>query len=197
MLDYYFRLALVSLRRHWTLTVLMVVAIAVGVALTMTAYTVLSVMSRDTIPWKSSQLFAVQLARMSNFVIGGSCLCGAVTFEVNPPTSKFVYCHCSRCRKATGDAHALGVGAAANYFASSPHATALVWMFSLAWMGTGCLLNARRCHRLHCYISGPAFFLGAVALALLTGGIQLLGPHSLNNIVSITLTVALLSFVPE
>jgi len=61
MLDYYFRLALVSLRRHWTLTVLMVVAIAVGVALTMTAYTVLSVMSRDPIPWKSSQLFAVQL----------------------------------------------------------------------------------------------------------------------------------------
>ena len=61
MLDYYFRLALVSLRRHWTLTALMVVAIAVGVALTMTAYTVLSVMSRDPIPWKSSQLFAVQL----------------------------------------------------------------------------------------------------------------------------------------
>jgi putative ABC transport system permease protein len=61
MLDYYFRLALVSLRRHWTLTALMVVAIAVGVALTMTAYTVLSVMSRDPIPWKSRQLFAVQL----------------------------------------------------------------------------------------------------------------------------------------
>jgi putative ABC transport system permease protein len=61
MLDYYFRLALVSFRRHWTLTFLVVVAIAVGVALTMTAYTVLSVMSRDPIPWKSSQLFAVQL----------------------------------------------------------------------------------------------------------------------------------------
>jgi hypothetical protein len=28
MLDYYFRLALVSLRRHWTLTLLMVAAIA-------------------------------------------------------------------------------------------------------------------------------------------------------------------------
>jgi putative ABC transport system permease protein len=61
MLDYYFRLALVSLRRHWTLTLLIVVAIGLGVALTMTAYTVLSVMSRDPIPWKSSQLFAVQL----------------------------------------------------------------------------------------------------------------------------------------
>jgi putative ABC transport system permease protein len=61
MLDYYFRLALVSFRRHWTLTLLVVVAIAVGVSLTMTAYTVLSVMSRDPIPWKSNQLFAVQL----------------------------------------------------------------------------------------------------------------------------------------
>jgi putative ABC transport system permease protein len=61
MLDYCVRFALVSFRRHWTLTLLVVVAIAVGVALTMKAYTVLSVMSRDPIPWKSNQLFAVQL----------------------------------------------------------------------------------------------------------------------------------------
>jgi putative ABC transport system permease protein len=61
MLDYYLRLALVSFRRHWLLTALMVVAIAVGVAMTMTAYTVLDVMSRDPIPEKSHELFAVQL----------------------------------------------------------------------------------------------------------------------------------------
>jgi hypothetical protein len=35
------------------------------------------------------------------------------------------------------------------------------------------------------------------ATLLLATGIALLGPHSLNNIVGITLTVALLSFVPE
>lgn len=91
----------------------------------------------------------------------------------------------------------LGVGIAASYFASSPRASALVWLGSFAWMGTGCILNARRCHRLHCYISGTAFFFGAAALALFTVGIALLGPHSLNNIVNITLAVALLSFVPE
>jgi hypothetical protein len=91
----------------------------------------------------------------------------------------------------------LGVGIAASYFASSPRATALVWMASFVWMGTGCSLNARRCHRLHCYISAPAFFLGAVALALFAAGIALLGPHSPNNIVSVTLAVALLSFVLE
>ena len=91
----------------------------------------------------------------------------------------------------------LGVGAAVNHFSSSQRATALVWMASFIWMGTGCILNARRCHRLHCYISGPAFFLGATALALLAAGIALWGAHSLNNIVGITLAVVLLSFAPE
>jgi hypothetical protein len=91
----------------------------------------------------------------------------------------------------------LGAGVAANFFAISERATALVWMLSFIWMGTGCILNARRCHRLHCYLSGPAFFLGAATLALLAAGVALLGLHSLNNIVGITLTLAVLSFVPE
>jgi hypothetical protein len=91
----------------------------------------------------------------------------------------------------------LAVGFAASYLASSPRTTVLVWMVSFVWMGTGCILNARRCHRLHCYISGPAFFLGAAALGLLAASIAFAGPHSLNNIVGITLSVALLSFVPE
>ena len=34
----------------------------------------------------------------------GSCLCGAVRFEVSGPLSDFVLDHCSRCRKATGSA---------------------------------------------------------------------------------------------
>ncbi len=91
----------------------------------------------------------------------------------------------------------LGAGVAANQIGSSPRAIALVWMVSFVWMAIGCILNARRCHRLHCYISGPAFLLGAASLALFAAGIALLGPHSLNNIVGITLTGALLSFVPE
>src|SRR5258708_2229969 len=32
---------------------------------------------------------------------------------------------------------------------------------AFAWMATGCLLNARRCHRVHCYISGPVLLLFA------------------------------------
>ena len=38
--------------------------------------------------------------------VRGSCLCGGVRFEVALPFDRFVYFHCSRCRKATGTAHA-------------------------------------------------------------------------------------------
>jgi len=36
----------------------------------------------------------------------GSCLCKAVTFEVHGDFDRFFLCHCSRCRKITGSAHA-------------------------------------------------------------------------------------------
>ena len=34
--------------------------------------------------------------------VRGGCLCGMVQFEVDLPFAKFVRCHCSRCRRATG-----------------------------------------------------------------------------------------------
>ena len=46
---------------------------------------------------------------MAQDAISGSCLCGAVRFEIAPPFSGFRYCHCSRCRKATGAAHAANI----------------------------------------------------------------------------------------
>jgi hypothetical protein len=36
----------------------------------------------------------------------GSCMCGKVAFSVEEPFAAFQYCHCSRCRKKTGSAHA-------------------------------------------------------------------------------------------
>ncbi len=36
----------------------------------------------------------------------GSCLCGTVRFEVTGAFQSFFLCHCSRCRKDTGSAHA-------------------------------------------------------------------------------------------
>ena len=43
---------------------------------------------------------------MSESKVTGSCLCGAVQYEVEGETVRFSHCHCSRCRKATGTAHA-------------------------------------------------------------------------------------------
>ena len=36
----------------------------------------------------------------------GSCLCGAVRFEIEGSFERFFLCHCSFCRKDTGSAHA-------------------------------------------------------------------------------------------
>jgi hypothetical protein len=43
---------------------------------------------------------------MPSTAVPGSCLCGAVRFEIAGPFAAFRYCHCSRCRKASGSAHA-------------------------------------------------------------------------------------------
>ena len=43
----------------------------------------------------------------------GSCLCGAVRFEIDGQFQQFYLCHCEHCRKDTGSAHA------ANLFSSS------------------------------------------------------------------------------
>ncbi len=37
-------------------------------------------------------------------MIEGSCLCGAVAFEIDGPLSPIQYCHAARCRKASGSA---------------------------------------------------------------------------------------------
>ena len=39
-------------------------------------------------------------------VVSGGCLCRSVEFEADLPFLKFIRCHCSRCRKATGSAYA-------------------------------------------------------------------------------------------
>ena len=36
----------------------------------------------------------------------GSCVCGAIAYSIEGPFIAFQYCHCSRCRKASGSAHA-------------------------------------------------------------------------------------------
>ena len=43
---------------------------------------------------------------MSEMTLHGSCLCGSVAFEARGEATRFYYCHCQRCRKATGSGHA-------------------------------------------------------------------------------------------
>src|SRR5205814_1691578 len=46
---------------------------------------------------------------MSDGVLSGSCLCGAVAYKVRGPFLRFAHCHCGRCRKATGTGHASNI----------------------------------------------------------------------------------------
>src|ERR1700722_11180354 len=61
MFNYYFGLALRSLRRNVVLTVLMIAAIGVGIGASMTTLTLFRAMAGDPIPNKSRQLFSVQI----------------------------------------------------------------------------------------------------------------------------------------
>ncbi len=57
MFGYYFNLAWRSLRRHWIMTGLMVLALGLGIGASMTMMTVLHVMSGDPLPGRSAHLY--------------------------------------------------------------------------------------------------------------------------------------------
>ncbi len=60
----------------------------------------------------------------------------------------------------------------AGLFFAVPVRTA-VWTIALAWMGTACILNSRRCGRTHCRYTGP-YYLATIlpVLALGSGAIS-------------------------
>ena len=91
----------------------------------------------------------------------------------------------------------LVAGWSAEVLPISPLAETLVWAAALTWMGTGCVVNARRCHRLHCYISAPVLLLGATAVVLAGLGWTPLGPHTASDLVNGSLGLALLSCLAE
>ncbi len=43
---------------------------------------------------------------MSDNKVSGSCFCNKISYEIAGNIGIFQYCHCSRCRKVTGSAHA-------------------------------------------------------------------------------------------
>ena len=74
----------------------------------------------------------------------------------------------------------------------------VAWPLALGWMGGACLLNAVRCGRLHCFITGP-LFLGLGLLALLHGlGVVPLGDDGWRWLGGVTLVGGIgLTYAPE
>ena len=44
----------------------------------------------------------------------------------------------------------------------------VIWIVALIWMGTACILNAKRCGRTHCRYTGP-YYLTMIAPVLVLG----------------------------
>lgn len=90
----------------------------------------------------------------------------------------------------------ISLGISTNFWHLPLAKTALIWAIALAWMGTGCALNAFRCGRRHCLISGPVLWLGAIATLCVALGV-LSGRNALGEIVNGTIALAALTFLSE
>ena len=55
--------------------------------------------------------------------------------------------------------------------AAPPFIRATIWIAALIWMGSACILNARRCGRTHCRYTGPYYLVMVVPVLLLISGI--------------------------
>jgi hypothetical protein len=70
---------------------------------------------------------------------------------------------------------------------------AVVWTVALATMGMACIVNAFRCGRVHCYLTGPFFILMALVALSYGLGILHLGGKGWNllGVITIVGTIAL------
>ena len=101
-------------------------------------------------------------------------------------------------RSLRGQLLAWGLPVAGMVVAGVLDVQAALWPVALLWMGGACLMNGRRCGRMHCFFTGP-FFLAMAVLALLLGlDIVSLGDRGWSWIGGGTLVgAALLTFLPE
>ncbi|WP_420967259.1 hypothetical protein [Bradyrhizobium sp. B120] len=51
----------------------------------------------------------------------------------------------------------------------------VIWIVALVWMGTACLLNAKRCSRTHCRYTGPFYLAMIVPVVALGTGVVAAG----------------------
>ena len=75
---------------------------------------------------------------------------------------------------------------------------AAVWTVALTIMGSACLANARRCGRVHCFVTGPFFLIMAIVTALYGLGIAALGTNGWTMISLTTLVGGVILYcLPE
>ncbi|HXJ05702.1 MAG TPA: hypothetical protein VNH65_11415 [Candidatus Acidoferrum sp.] len=67
----------------------------------------------------------------------------------------------------------------------------VVWTVALATMGVACIVNALRCGRVHCYLTGPFFLLMALIALSYDLGILHLGGNGWNLLGLMTLIGAI------
>jgi hypothetical protein len=73
-----------------------------------------------------------------------------------------------------------------------------IWAIALATMGTACVVNAFRCGRVHCYLTGPFFLMMALGSLLVGFRIPPFERLSWNALgVIILIGGVLLCYVPE
>lgn len=101
---------------------------------------------------------------MSN--IKGSCLCGQVSYEVIGPLEQFHLCHCSRCRKSTGSAHA------SNIFTKPDNIRWLSGEFLIKRFDLPTAERFARCFCSHCGSGVPYLSRNGLALIIPAGSLD-------------------------
>src|SRR6201987_2218028 len=54
----------------------------------------------------------------------------------------------------------------------------VIWIIALVWMGTACILNAKRCGRTHCRYTGPYYLAMIVPVGVLGCDVVLAGIYA-------------------
>lgn len=81
---------------------------------------------------------------------------------------------------------------------ANPILRTAIWVAALTTMGAGCVVNARRCGRVHCYFTGPFFLAMAIVTLLYGSGIARLGTHGWSMIsLGLVIGTLILCCLPE
>lgn len=71
-----------------------------------------------------------------------------------------------------------------------------LWIPALLVMGIACLVNAARCGRIHCFITGPVFLIAALYAAISARHLAPLNPGLfLDVVLALTATAFLVEFI--